>query len=149
MAENDPDDLTGLPLQPTPEQLPEAYRLCRKKLAQANWSRSALKGHDDYRGSLISELRADLERLEVGFHKEAHERAAVHALNERVMEIIQSLEGPLDEAASIVQEKDKGHEQAEAPPAQPRRNQSGNDAPDRVGGGSLFGVGSGAVFDVG
>ena len=61
MAENDPDDLTGLPLQPTPEQLPEAYRLCRKKLAQANWSRSALKGHDDYRGSLISELRADLE----------------------------------------------------------------------------------------
>ena len=108
MAENDPDDLTGLPLQPTPEQLPEAYRLCRKKLAQANWSRSALKGHDDYRGSLISELRADLERLEVGFHKEAHERAAVHALNERVMEIIQSLEGPLDEAASIVQEKDKG-----------------------------------------
>ena len=108
MAENDPDDLTGLPLQPTPEQLPEAYRLCRKKLAQANWSRSALKGHNDYRGSLISELRADLERLEVGFHKEAHERAAVHALNERVMEIIQSLEGPLDEAASIVQEKDKG-----------------------------------------
>ena len=33
--------------------------------------------------------------------------------------------------------------------AQPKRNQSGNDATDRVGGGSLFGVGSGAVFDVG
>ena len=41
------------------------------------------------------------------------------------------------------------HEQTEAPLAQPSRNKSGNDAPDRVGGGSLFGVGSGAVFDVG
>ena len=91
MAENDPDDLSGLPPKPTPEQLPEAYRLCRKKLARANWSRSALKGHDDYRCSLISELRADLEQLEVGFHKEASERAAVHALNERVLEIVQSL----------------------------------------------------------
>ena len=108
MAENDPDDLSGLPPKPTPEQLPEAYRLCRKKLARANWSRSALKGHDDYRGSLISELRADLEQLEVGFHKEASERAAVHALNERVLDIVQSLEGPLDEATSIVEERDKG-----------------------------------------
>ena len=108
MAENDPDDLSGLPPKPTPEQLHEAYRLCRKKLARANWSRSALKGHDDYRGSLISELRADLEQLEVGFHKEASERAAVHALNERVLEIVQSLEGPLDEATSIVEERDKG-----------------------------------------
>jgi hypothetical protein len=108
MAENDPDDLSGLPLQPTPEQLSEAYQLCRKKLARANWSRTALKGHDDYRGSLISDLRAELERLEVGFHKEASERAAVHALNERILEIVQSLEGPLDEAATIVEEKDKG-----------------------------------------
>ena len=40
------------------------------------------------------------------------------------------------------------HEQAEAPPAQPRRNHSGNDATDRVRGGSLFGVGSGEVIDV-
>ncbi len=108
MAENDPDDLSGLPLQPTPEQLSEAYQLCRKKLARANWSRTALKGHDDYRGSLISDLRAELERLEVSFHKEASERAAVHALNERILEIVQSLEGPLDEAATIVEEKDKG-----------------------------------------
>jgi len=108
MAENDPDDLSGLPLQPTLEQLSEAYQLCRTKLARANRSRTALKGHDDYRGSLISELRAELDRLEVSFHKEASERTAVHALNERILEIVQSLEGPLDEAATIVEEKDKG-----------------------------------------
>lgn len=108
MAENDPDDLSGLPLQPTPEQLPEVYQLCRKKLARANRSRTALKGHDDYRGSLIAELKADLERLEAGFREEASERAAVHALNERVLEIVQSLEGPIEEAAAIVEERDKG-----------------------------------------
>lgn len=108
MAENDPDDLSGLPLQPTPEQLSEAYQLCRKKLARANRSRSALKGHDDYRGSLIAELRSDLERLETGFREEASERAALHALNERVLEIVQSLEGPLEEAAAIVEERTKG-----------------------------------------
>lgn len=108
MAENDPDDLSGLPLQPTPEQLSEAYQLCRKKLARANRSRTALKGHDDYRGSLIAELRSDLERLEAGFREEASERAALHALNERVLEIVQSLEGPLEEAAAIVEERNKG-----------------------------------------
>ena len=43
MAENDPDDLSGLPLQPTPEQLSESYQLRRKKLARANRSRTALK----------------------------------------------------------------------------------------------------------
>jgi hypothetical protein len=32
---------------------------------------------------------------------------------------------------------------------QPRRNPSRNKAPDRVGGGSLFGVASGSVLDVG
>ena len=33
-------------------------------------------------------------------------------------------------------------------PAQPRRNHSGNKAPARVGGGSVFGVGRGSVVDV-
>ena len=108
MAENDPDDLSGLPMQPNPEQLSEAYQLCRKKLARANRSRTALKGHDDFRGSLIAELRSDLERLEAGFRDEACERAALHALNERVLEIVQSLEGPLEEAAAIVEERDRG-----------------------------------------
>jgi len=42
----------------------------------------------------------------------------------------------------------ENHEQAEAPPVQPKRNHSGNGAPDRVGGGSVFSVGSGSVFDV-
>lgn len=108
MAENDPDDLSALPPQPTPQQLHEAYQLCRKKLARANWSRTALKGHDDYRSSLIAELRAELEQLEASFRKEASERAAIHALNARVLEIVQSLEAPLEEAAAIVEEKDKG-----------------------------------------
>jgi hypothetical protein len=108
MAENDPDDLSTLPPQPTPEQLPEAYQLCRKKLARANRSRTALRGHDDYRSSLIDELRVELEQLEASFLEEASERAAVHALNARVLEIVQLLEAPIEEAASIVEEKDKG-----------------------------------------
>lgn len=108
MAENDPDDLSGLPLEPTPEQLPAAYALCRKKLARANRSRTALKGHDDYRGSLIGNLRAELDQLEADFRVETSERAAVHELNQRILEIVQSLEDPLEQAAAIVEEKDKG-----------------------------------------
>jgi len=108
MAENDPDDLSGLPLEPTPEQLPAAYQLCRNKLARANRSRTALKGHDDYRGSLIGDLQADLDRLETSFRAEARERAALHELNQRVLQIVRSLEEPLEAAASIVEEKDKG-----------------------------------------
>ena len=108
MADSDPDDLSGLPLEPTPEQLPAAYALVRSKLARANRSRTALKGHDDYRGSLIGDLRAELDQLEASFREQASERAAVHALNQRVLEIVQSLEDPLEEAAAIVEEKDKG-----------------------------------------
>ena len=108
MPENDPDDLTGLPVEPTAEQLPAAYQLCRKKLARANRSRSALQGHDEYRGSLIADLQAELQQLEASFRHEASQRAAVHALNERISEIVQSLEGSLDEAASIVEERDAG-----------------------------------------
>jgi hypothetical protein len=108
MAENDPDDLSGLPLEPTDEQLPAVYKLCLKKLASANRSRTALRGHDDYRGTLIRELMVDLQKIETGFRKEASERTAVHALNQRFFEIIQSLEGNLDKAATIVEEKESG-----------------------------------------
>jgi hypothetical protein len=108
MPDNDPDDLSGLPLEPTPEQLPAAYALVRRKLARANRSRTALKGHDDYRRSMVETLRAELKRLEADFRVESRERVAVHALNQRVQEIVQSLEGPLEEVAAIVEEKDKG-----------------------------------------
>lgn len=108
MADNDPDDLSGLPLEPTPEQLPAVYALVRRKLARANRSRTALKGHDDYRGSLIGELQAELEQLEASFREQAPGQAAVHALNQRVLEIVQSQEDLLEEAAAIVEEKDKG-----------------------------------------
>ena len=51
MTENDPDDLSGLPSDPLPNQLAEVYRLSREKLARANRARAALKGHDDYRAA--------------------------------------------------------------------------------------------------
>lgn len=108
MPENDPDDLSRLPLEPTAEELPAAYQLCRRKLTRANRSRSALQGHDTYRGSLIADLQAELQQLEHSFRQEASERAAVHALNERITSIVQSLEGSLDEAASIVEERNAG-----------------------------------------
>ena len=108
MAHNDPDDLSGLPPEPTPEQLPAAYQLCRQKLARANRSRTALKGHDDYRNSLIKDLSASLKRLEADFREEASERVVVHELNERIQKIVQSLEAPLEDAVAIVEEADTG-----------------------------------------
>jgi hypothetical protein len=108
MPENDPDDITGLPLEPTDDELPAAYQLCRRKLTRANRSRSALQGHDTYRGSLIVDLQAELQQLEDSFRQEATERAAVHALNERITRIVHSLEVNLDEAALIVEERDAG-----------------------------------------
>lgn len=108
MPENDPDDLSGVPLEPTSEELVAAYQLCRKKLARANRSRSALQGHDEYRGSLITDLQAELTELEGSLRQEATQRAAVHGLNQRITLIVQSLEVSLDEAASIVDERDAG-----------------------------------------
>jgi hypothetical protein len=108
MAENDPDDLSGLPLEPTPEQLRAAYQLCRRKLASANRSRTALRVHDDYRNSLIGKLNPELEKLADSLRKQVIDRVAIHALKQRIMEIIKSIEVNFDEAATIADEKDSG-----------------------------------------
>lgn len=108
MPENDPDDFKGLPLDPSPEQLLSAYRLCRLKLVRANRSWNALSGHDTYRGSLIVDLKDELDQLEDALHGEATERAKLHELNGRILKIIQDYESGLGEAISIVEESDKG-----------------------------------------
>lgn len=108
MAENDPDDLSGLPLEPTPEQLRAAYELCRKKLARANQSRTGLKVQDDYRGSLITKLRDELDKLAVNLREQVSDRVAIHALKERILQLIKPLEAGIDEASTITDAKDSG-----------------------------------------
>jgi len=108
MAENDPDDLSGLPLEPTPEQLRAAYELCRKKLARANQSRTGLKVQDDYRGSLITKLRDELDKLAVNLREQVSDRVAIYALKERILQLIKSLEAGIDEASTITDAKDSG-----------------------------------------
>jgi len=104
-GETDPDDLSMLPESPGPEEIASAYHLCRKKLGRANQSRSALKGHDDYRLDLIANLQEQLLDLENSLREEAVARVRVHELNARVTEIVGDLEAGLDEAATIVEEK--------------------------------------------
>ena len=102
---NDPDDLSGLPQDPNPGDLPALYKQCREKLVSANRSRSSLKGHDTRRSILITQLQQQLNEIESSLHDEALSRLRVHELNSRVAEIVRELEVGIDEAASIVEEK--------------------------------------------
>ena len=105
MPNNDPDDISMLPVNPEPDQLLEAYQLCRKKLVRANRSRSALKGHDDYRRRLIFDLQAQLQELELDFKLEAATREKIHELNRKIITVIKPIEEGLDEFTAIVEDK--------------------------------------------
>ena len=104
-TDSDPDDLSGLPLNPDPVDLAAFYQQCRAKLVWANRSRSSLKGHDARRGALITQLQHQLKELEASLHEEAVSRLRVHELNARVAELVRDLEAGLDQAAAIVEEK--------------------------------------------
>ena len=104
-TESDPDDMSGLPLNPDPLDLADFYRQCRTKLVTANRSRSSLKGHDARRGALIAQLQQQLNELEASLQEEALSRLRVHELNARVAELVRDLEAGLDQAAAIVEEK--------------------------------------------
>lgn len=108
MPDHDPDDLSGLPLNPNPGGLADFYQRCRAKLVSANRSRSSLKGHDARRSAVITELQKQLNDLEVSLQEEAISRLRVHELNARVAEIVRELEEGLDQAAAIVEEKGEG-----------------------------------------
>ena len=101
MTDNDPDDLSMLPVHPEPEVVLEAYHLCRKKLVRANRSRSALKGHDERRRSVILDLQAQLEELEASLRDEAATKARIHELNAKIVEIVKVMESGNDEIARL------------------------------------------------
>ena len=105
MTDNNPDDLSALPVHPDPGGLLEAYRLCRMKLVRANRSRSALKAHDDRRRTVILDLQAQLEELETSLREEAKTKTRIHELNEKILEIVKDMESGNDEIADIVEEK--------------------------------------------
>ena len=104
-TDTDPNDLSGLPLNPDPADLEVSYQQCRAKLVTANRSRSSLKGHDARRGALLTELQQQLNELESNLKEEAVSRLRVHELNARVAELVRDLEAGLDQAAAIVEEK--------------------------------------------
>ena len=93
---SDPDDLTGLPLNPDPVDLAAFYQNCRAKLVSANRSRSSLKGHQARRVALITQLQKQLNELEGSLQEEAISRLRVHELNARVTELVRDLEAGLD-----------------------------------------------------
>lgn len=107
-TDEDPDDLSGLPLNPDPADLADFYQQSRAKLVKANRSRSSLKGHDARRGALLTDLQRQLNELEVSLKEEAVSRLRVHALNARVAELVRDLEVGLDQATAVVEEKGEG-----------------------------------------
>ena len=104
MKDNDPDDISMLPVIPDAGDVLNAYQLCRAKLVRANRSRSALKGHDKRRRSLILELQGQLNKLEASLRDEAVTKARIHDLNTKIAEIVMVLETGNDEISTIIDE---------------------------------------------
>jgi hypothetical protein len=105
MLNNDPDDISMLPVNPGAHEILESYKLCRLKLVRANRSRSALRVHDDYLRNLIRELRERLNQLSADMLKETGPKETVHELNREIVKVVEILEAALDEAAIIAEGK--------------------------------------------
>ena len=78
VMDKNPEDLSQLPLEPSPKNLLPAYQLCRAKLVTGNRSRSSLKVHDERRRRLILDLQKQLNALEASLREEASSRLLVH-----------------------------------------------------------------------
>lgn len=108
VMDKNPEDLSQLPLEPSPKNLLAAYQLCRAKLVTGNRSRSSLKVHDERRRKLILDLQKQLNALEASLREEASSRLLVHELNQRITRIVRELQIELDEMVEIVGEKGAG-----------------------------------------
>lgn len=90
--------------KPKPDQLPALYTECLQALQQANSARSILKGRMEGKKQMIAAIRLEIDRLEQDFALEADTRARLHAMNLRLVEALQEMDGLVGDLDQVVDE---------------------------------------------
>lgn len=92
------------PRKPKLDQLPALYSDCLQALQQANSARSILKGRMEGKKQMIAAIRMEIDKLEQNLALEAGTRASLHAMNLRLVEALQLMDGVAGELDQVVQE---------------------------------------------
>ena len=90
--------------KPKSDQLPALYTDCLQALQQANSARSILKGRMEGKKQIIAAIRLEIDRLEQDFALEAETRARLHAMNLRLVEALQEMDGLVGDLDKVIDE---------------------------------------------
>ena len=100
---------TAFPRAPKPDQLPALYADCLQALQEANSARQILKGRMEAKKRVITAIRLEIDRLEQDFALEAGTRASLHAMNLKLVEALQEMDGMVGELDQLVHEAHPHH----------------------------------------
>lgn len=92
------------PRKPKPDLLPALYVDCLQALKEANSARAILKGRMEGKKQMIAAIRMEIDRLEQDLALEAGTRSSLHAMNLRLVEALQMMDGVAGELEQVVQE---------------------------------------------
>ena len=95
---------TAFPRAPKPDQLPALYADCLQALQEANSARQILKGRMEAKKRVITAIRLEIDQLEQDFALEAGTRASLHAMNLKLFEALQEMDGLVGELDQLVHE---------------------------------------------
>ena len=95
---------TTFPRSPKPEQLPALYADCLQALREANSARRIHKRRMEARKQVIAAVRLEIARLEQDLALEASTRARLHAMNLRLVSVLQTMDGLVGDLDALVQE---------------------------------------------
>jgi predicted nucleic acid-binding Zn-ribbon protein len=90
------------PVSPKAERLSELYPACRQALVDANAARGLLKQRMAQKKDVITEIRAEIERLEQDLALEASTRLQLHAVNEQLVAALGEMEKMADEVTNTI-----------------------------------------------
>jgi DNA repair exonuclease SbcCD ATPase subunit len=94
--------VTGFPVKPKQEHLPELYPEILQTLKDANAARRMLKTRMEAKKQMIVDIRAEIEKLEEDLALEAQARMQLHSLNEQLVNALREIDGFVDDASDTI-----------------------------------------------
>jgi hypothetical protein len=92
------------PISPKSDKVQALYTECFHALGEANEARRILRKRMDSKRDMISDIRTEIERLELDLSIEADTRIQLHAMNEKLIDAMKEIQNTSEDFTRIVDE---------------------------------------------